>query len=160
MRAFVIAILLVLGFSGLGYSQVVKNYTLQDIENNKVSLYDLKGENITVLDFWTTWCKPCRKAIPELNKIYAEYKGQGIEIIGVNCDGPRTTAQVPGVSRSLEIEYPVLVDVNMDIANSMNIGNFPTLIIIDNKNKVKYFHEGFVPGDEEDIIAAISKLLN
>ena len=149
-------------FLGIGFgskAQVVKNYTLQDIENQKVSLYDIKGEKLTVLDFWTTWCKPCRKAIPELNKIYAKSKDQGVQIIGVNCDGPRTTAQVPGVSRSLQIDYPVLVDVNMDIANSLNIGNFPTLIILDQKNKIKFFHEGFIPGDEEEIIAAINKLL-
>lgn len=159
MRILALVFLLSLIFSWSGHSQVVKNYTLQDINNNKVSLYELKGENLTVLDFWTTWCKPCRKAIPELNKIYDEFKEKGVQIVGVNCDGPRTTAQAPGVSRSLEIKYPVLVDVNMDIANSLNIGNFPTLIIIDEKNRVKYFHEGFVPGDEEDIIAAISKLL-
>lgn len=158
MRFFLVTLGL-FAFSMPIRAQVVKNYTLQDIENNKVSLYDLKGEKITVIDFWTTWCKPCRKAIPELNKIYTEYSKAGVEIVGVNCDGPRTTAQAPGVSRALAIQYPVLVDVNMDIANSLHIGNFPTLIIIDAKNKVKYFHEGFVPGDEEDFIAAIEKLI-
>lgn len=155
-----IYLILLLGFvSSQAESQVVKNYTLQDISNNQVALYTLKGEKITVLDFWTTWCKPCRKAIPELNKIFTEFKDKGVQVVGVNCDGPRTTAQVPGVSRSLAINYPVLVDVNMDIANSLNIGSFPTLIILDQKNKVQYFHEGFIPGDEDEIVEAINKLL-
>ncbi len=143
----------------LVHAQVVKNYTLRDIDNQNVSLYELKGESLTVLDFWTTWCRPCRKAIPELNKIYDEYRDKGVNIIGVNCDGPRTVAQVPGVSSALQIQYPVLIDINSDIPNSLNLSNFPTLIILDEKNKIKYFHEGFVPGDEEEIIAAINKLL-
>lgn len=141
-------------------AQVVKNYSLRDINNELVNLYDLKGETLTVLDFWTTWCKPCKKAIPELNKIYQAHKDSGVQIIGVNCDGPRTTAKVPGVSRSLQIEYPVLLDINADILNALNLSNFPTLIILDSKNKIKYFHEGFVPGDEADINAAIEKLLS
>ncbi len=140
-------------------AQVVKNYTLQNLDNQRVNLHDLKGEKITVIDFWTTWCRPCRKAIPELNKIYKAYKGQGVQVIGINCDGPRTVAKVPGVSRTLEIEYPVLIDINSDVINSLNPGNFPTLIILDRDNKIQYFHEGFVPGEEEEFIAAIEKLL-
>ncbi len=140
--------------------QTVKNHTLQDINNNKVNLYDLKGEQVTVLDFWTTFCRPCMKAIPELNKIYSEYKDQGVQIIGVNCDGPRTVAKVPAMSQTLQIEYPVLVDINSDIFNSLNFSNYPTLIILDEKNKIKYMHEGFIPGDEEEIVKAINKQLS
>ena len=157
MRVFLTVFLLTAGLSV--NAQVVKNHTLRDVDNQTISLYDLKGESITILDFWTTWCKPCRKAIPELNKIYDQYKEKGVSMVGINCDGPRTVAQVPGVTRSLQIQYPVLMDINSDIPNSLNLSNFPTLIILDQKNKIKYFHEGFVPGDEEEIISAIDKLL-
>ena len=159
MRLIRLLTLIALCSYNVANAQVVKNFTLQEIDNSKVNLYDLEGESITVIDFWTTWCKPCRKAIPELNKIYAEYEEKGVQIIGVNCDGPRTIAQVPGVSNALQIKYPVLLDINSDVPNSLNIGSFPTLIIIDKKHKIKYFHEGFIPGDEEEIIAAIDKLL-
>ena len=140
-------------------AQTVKNYTLQNIQNEKVDLYDLKGEAITVLDFWTTWCNPCKKAIPQLNITYDKYKEQGVQIIGINCDGPRTVAKVPGVSQSFQIEYPVLIDINSDILNALNLSNFPTLVILDGNNRVKYMHEGFVPGDEEEIIEAIESQL-
>ena len=145
--------------TGLTFGQTVKNYTLQDVNNEKVLLHDLKGTSITVIDFWTTWCKPCKKAIPELNKIYADYKDKGVQIIGINCDGPRTIAKVPGVSQSLQISYPILVDVNSDVMNSLNLSNFPSLVIIGSNNKVKYIHEGFIPGDEEEIIEAIEHAL-
>ena len=142
-----------------GQAQVVKNYALRDLENQLVNLHDLKGESITVIDFWTTWCKPCRKAIPELNKIYQTYKDQGVNIIGISCDGPRSVAKVEGVSKSLQMQYPVLIDINSDVMNSLNLVSFPTLVILDQKNKIQYFHEGFVPGDEEEFISAIEKLL-
>jgi cytochrome c biogenesis protein CcmG/thiol:disulfide interchange protein DsbE len=140
-------------------AQTVRNYSLQTISNEKVDLYDLKGETITVLDFWTTWCKPCKKAIPQLNILYEEYKDQGVQFIGINCDGPRTVAKVPGVSQSLQIQYPVLIDINSDILNALNLSNFPTLVILDKDNKVKYMHEGFIPGDEEEIAEAIQNQL-
>ena len=159
MRFLGFAILVSLYSYHVANGQVVKNFTLQEIDNKKVNLYDLQGESITVIDFWATWCKPCKKAIPELNKIYTDYKDKGVQIIGINCDGPRTIAQVAGVSKAMQIQYPVLLDINSDVPNSLNIGSFPTLIIIDDKHRIKYFHEGFIPGDEEEIIAAIDKLL-
>lgn len=141
-------------------AQVVKNYSLRDLDNQVVNLHDLKGESITIIDFWTTWCRPCKKAIPALNEIYETYKEKGVQIIGVNCDGPRTVAKVGGVSNALAIQYPILIDINSDIPNSLNIGSYPTLVILDQKNKIKYFHEGFVPGDEEEIVSAIEKLID
>lgn len=155
----IITMILLASILDASYAQTVKNYTLQDTENKKVSLFDLKGEKITILDFWTTWCKPCKKAIPELNKIHEIYQDQGVQVIGINCDGPRTVAKVSGVSRSMQIQYPILIDINSDLLNALNLSNFPTLLILDQKNKVKYMHEGFIPGDEEEIIAAIDKQL-
>lgn len=152
---FIISVLIGLNVN----AQIVKNHTLQDINNNKVSLYDLKGDKITILDFWTTFCAPCKKAIPELNQIYSDYKEEGVQVIGVNCDGPRTVAKVPSMSQALQIQYPVLVDINSDIFNSLNLSAYPTLIIFDKKNKIKYMHEGFIQGDEETIIKAIKKQL-
>lgn len=140
-------------------AQVVRNYTLQTIDNEKVNLLDLKGEKVTVLDFWTTFCRPCKKAIPELNKIYEEYKDQGVQVVGVNCDGPRTVAKVPGVSNTLKIQYPVLIDVSSEVFNSLNFSELPTLIIINEKNRIEYIHEGFIPGDEEEIKEAINSAL-
>ncbi len=159
MGRTIIILPLLLLVSFLAQAQTVRNYTLQNVNNEKVDLYDLKGESITVLDFWTTWCKPCKKAIPQLNILYDEYKEQGVQIIGINCDGPRTVAKVPGVSQSLQIKYPVLIDINSDILNALNLSNFPTLVILDSNNKVKYMHEGFVPGDEEEIAEAIQNQL-
>ena len=141
-------------------AQQLPEFSLKDLEYNLRSFEDLKGEQLTLFDFWATWCKPCRKAIPELNKIYETYQERGVEIIGVNCDGPRSTAKVAPMARSLNIQYPVLLDINSDLMNEMNLANFPTLLAVNSKGKVVYVHEGFALGDEVEIIEAIDDLID
>jgi thiol-disulfide isomerase/thioredoxin len=141
-------------------AQNVKNFELKDIENNFRNYNELKGEKFTLIDFWATWCKPCNKAIPELNKIYDLYKSKGVEIIGISCDGPRSVSKVAPLSKSLKIQYPVLIDINAEIKAELNVLALPTLLIVDANNKVVWIHEGFVSGDAEIIVAEIEKLLS
>ncbi|NEW81531.1 MAG: TlpA family protein disulfide reductase [Mariniphaga sp.] len=140
-------------------AQNVKNFEFKDIENISRSFNELKGEKLTLIDFWATWCKPCNKAIPELNKIYDIYKTKGVEIIGINCDGPRSISKVAPLSKSLQIKYPVLIDINSELKAELNVLAFPTLLIVNSKGKVVWIHEGFVSGDNEIIISEIEKQL-
>jgi thiol-disulfide isomerase/thioredoxin len=141
------------------HAQQLPEFSIQDIENNIQTFDDLKGDQLTLFDFWATWCKPCRKAIPELNTIYDAYKNKGVQIVGVNCDGPRSQAKVAPAVRSLQIQYPVLLDINADLMNELNLVNLPTLIAVDPGGKVVYVHEGFALGDEVEIKAAIDDLI-
>jgi len=140
-------------------AQNVSNFEYKDLENNTRSYNELKGEKLTLIDFWATWCKPCNKAIPELNKIYDLYKSKGVEIIGINCDGPRSVSKVAPLSKSLQIQYPVLLDINSELKSELNILAFPTLIMVNSKGKIVWIHEGFVSGDTEIIISEIEKHL-
>jgi len=148
-------------FAGVNLNaQTVRNFEFKDIENNTRSFNELKGEKLTLIDFWATWCKPCNKAIPELNKIYDTYKTKGVEIIGINCDGPRSVSKVAPLSKSLQIKYPVLLDINSELKTDLNLIAFPTLIIVNTEGKVVWVHEGYVTGDAEIIIAEIEKNLS
>ena len=140
-------------------AQTVNNFQLKTLDNETRSFTDLKGEKLTLIDFWATWCKPCLKAIPELNKIYDVYKSKGVEIIGINCDGPRSTAKVAPLSKSLQIKYPVLLDINAEIMNDLGLQAYPTLLFVNPDGKIVWTHEGYVTGDAEIIIAEIEKNL-
>jgi thiol-disulfide isomerase/thioredoxin len=141
-------------------AQQLPEFSIKDLTNQFRTFDELKGEELTLFDFWATWCKPCRKAIPELNKIYEEYQDKGVQVVGVNCDGPRSTAKVAPMARSLQIRYPVLLDINSDLMNAMNLANFPTLIAVNPEGKVVYVHEGFALGDEIEIRESIDALLS
>jgi len=158
IRATQILALLFIGINA-AIAQQLPDFELKDTDNSLKTYNDLKGQKITLVDFWATWCKPCRKAIPELNKLYEEYRSEGLEIIGISCDGPRSTAKVAPLVNSMQIKYPVLLDVNSDIVNNLNLANFPTLLAVDPSGKILYTHEGFETGDEIEIREEIEKLL-
>lgn len=139
--------------------QQVKNFRLNDLDNTSRSFTELKGEKITIIDFWATWCKPCTKAIPELNKIYDSYKDKGVQIIGINCDGPRSINKVAPLASALQIKYQVLTDIDSEVMKDLNINAFPTLIIVNSQGKIVWLHEGFNSGDEKIIIEEIDKNL-
>ncbi|MBP6182227.1 TlpA disulfide reductase family protein [Flavobacterium sp.] len=141
-------------------AQTIKNFNLKDTQNTTHSYEGLKGAKLTVIDFWATWCKPCVKAIPELNIIYDQFKDKGVSFIGINCDGPRSVAKVGPMSKSLQIKYPVVLDMDATVKTQLNLSAFPTLILIDQKGKIVWIHEGFVSGDEKEIIAQIEKYCN
>lgn len=132
---------------------------VKDIDQNWVSLNDFKGEKLTVIDFWATWCKPCVSSIPKLNSIYEEFSENGVEFIGVNVDGPRNLAKVKPFVKTLNIKYPVVLDPNQDLVNEFNVNVFPTLIVFNALGKEVFVHEGFNPGDEKLIRDELYKLL-
>lgn len=145
-------------FSAAG--QKVRNFQLKDLDNTTRSLTDLKGSNLTLIDFWATWCKPCTKAIPQLIKIYDDYKDKGIQIIGISCDGPRSISKVGPISHALKIKYPVLKDVNSGVFNDLHLQVLPTLIMLDSNGKIVWEHEGYLPGYGNMVKSAIEKHLD
>lgn len=157
-RAIVFIVLTLCTYSLSG--QVIEDFSLNNTNNEQVSLSELKGEQLTVIDFWATWCKPCTNAMPKLQEIYTEYKSQGVEVIGISCDGPRSISKVSAVVNSLGVEYPILSDINCGVMNAYQFQAFPTLIILNNAGKVVYVHEGFKSGDEIKIKAAIQNNLS
>ena len=135
------------------------NFETKDIDNNWVNLKDLSGERFTVIDFWATWCKPCVNALPKLNKLSEQYKTDGINFIGISVDGPRNQAKVKPFTQTLGISYPVVFDSDQELFSEMNASVLPTLIVLNNKGKEVYRHEGFQPGDEELFAEKINSLL-
>lgn len=140
-------------------AQTVRNFTLKDLQNKNRNFEELKGDKLTVIDFWASWCKPCMKAVPELNKIYLASVKKGVNIVGINCDGPRSASKVIPLTKALKIEYPVLTDINSQLMKELNLSAFPTLIIVNSQGKIVWIHEGYVQGDEKIIQSEIDKQL-
>ena len=131
---------------------------LQDLNWKSVKVSDLKGENLTIVDFWASWCKPCMNAIPKLSSIASDYKDQGVAMIGINTDGPRNQAKVKPLVRSLDIQYPILLDPDQELSGEFSVSVLPTLLIFNKDGKLVYRHEGFSPGDEAKIRSEVDKL--
>lgn len=144
-------------YSSHSSAQQLDDFTLDNMDNEQVSLSEIKGDALTIIDFWATWCKPCTKAMPKLNTLYNQYKDQGVSMIGISCDGPRSISKVAAVANTLNVDYHILKDIDCEVMNTYQYQAFPTLIMLNADNEVVYVHEGFSNGDENEIKAAIEE---
>ena len=150
---------LLLGSSFLTVSPKVQNFRLSNLNNRTTSYKSLKGEKLTVIDFWATWCKPCIKSIPKLVELSDEFESNGVNFIGISIDGPRNLAKVKPFARSLGVKYPVLLDTDSAVMAKLGVQAVPSLLIVNSNDEIVYFHEGYKPGEEIAIRDEILKLL-
>jgi cytochrome c biogenesis protein CcmG/thiol:disulfide interchange protein DsbE len=119
------------------------------------SLDDHSGK-VVLVDFWATWCEPCRSSFPRYQALLARYPDR-VVVLGISEDdedqGIDRFAQETGAS------FPLAWDGDKSVAQRYQISGMPTLFIIDQQGLVRFVHSGFRPGDEEQISAAIDSLL-
>jgi cytochrome c biogenesis protein CcmG/thiol:disulfide interchange protein DsbE len=144
----------------LSFSQSVRDFTLYNTDGEIKTYNELKGEKLTILDLWASWCKPCLKSMPKIDIIYKEYKENGVEVIGINTDGPRSISKVKPIVRVLNLSYPNLTDTNNAVMKDLEVASLPTLLMVDNKNNIVYRHEGYSSGDEAALRNKIDELLS
>ena len=159
MNRYLIFIFLNLSLVSCASSQTAYNTELLDLDGNSVTINAFKGEKLTVLDFWATWCHPCIQSIPELVKLSDQFKDKGVRFIGINEDSPRNRSKVKPFASSMGITYPVLIDADQQLQSDFFIDGFPTLLVLDEKGKVLFTHVGYIKGDEKVIEDAINRLL-
>ena len=130
------------------------DFTLRDLKGNQVSLSDFRGQPV-VLNFWATWCSPCRVEIPHLEALYTKYKDQGLVILGMNTETDYMKVKRFAVPR---ISYTVLLDGGTQ-ARGYDVSGIPCTYYIDRKGIVRSRSVGFGSGDEALIEKKIKELL-
>ena len=138
----------------------IYNFKLKNLDNRTVSYQDIKGENLTLIDFWATCCKPCIKSIPKLVEMSEELSSEGVKFIGVSVDGPRNLNKVKPFAKSLGINYPILLDTDNSVMARLGVRAVPTLLVVNGMDEVVYFHEGYGQGEEQIIRQEILKHVN
>ncbi|PLX32184.1 MAG: hypothetical protein C0600_03495 [Ignavibacteria bacterium] len=130
-------------------------FSLKDKDGNTVTLASLEGK-VVVLNFWATWCPPCRAEIPDFKKVYQNYREKGVEIIGVSLDQKGWSAVRPFLKK-WDINYPVVLG-DAKIARAYgNIRSIPTTFIIDREGTITDSHVGAM--SEDMLIKTFKKLL-
>jgi peroxiredoxin len=129
------------------------SFTLTDIDGKSVSLSDFR-EKIVVLDFWATWCPPCKREIPDFIDLQKEYGQRGVQFVGIALDEP---GRVQAFARQNGMNYPVLLGTNSIVSEYGGIEGIPTTFVIDKKGNVVTKFEGDRP--RQVFEAEIKKLL-
>jgi peroxiredoxin len=125
------------------------DFTAKDFDGKSFHLAELLKDGPVFVDFWTSWCKPCRSEIPELDKLYLKYKDQGFKVLLIAQDDPKTIQKVKGVVAQMKIQSAVLADPNKVVGNAYNVKNYPTSFLIAKDGTVAHFTQGYMRGDEK-----------
>jgi thiol-disulfide isomerase/thioredoxin len=121
------------------------DFRLADLAGGRLGPPDLAGQ-VVLIDFWATWCVPCHAQADILKDLYPEMKGRGVEFLAVDVNEPRDV--VEGFLASRPYPYPVLLDPDSEVADSLGVYSLPTLMVVDRQGRVSHFAEGIHREDE------------
>ena len=143
MKKLIVALALctaVSAFAGVGKGQRAPEFSLPSLKGATVALSSLKGK-VVLIDFWAQWCEPCKKELPQLDRLSKEYAGKGVVIVAVNIDKQRENAE--RMVKQLGVSLPVLLDPAGSVAGTYDLPKMPTSFVVDKKGIVRFVNEGF-----------------
>jgi thiol-disulfide isomerase/thioredoxin len=132
------------------------NFTLKQLEGAPITLSQYRGK-VVLIDFWATWCPPCRRSIPILKSLYETYKDRNFIILGISLD--ESLEELQKFVKENEINYPVLIGTQ-EVAGQFKISAVPTIIILDKHGKIQYREVGFGTESLQLIENKINELLS
>ena len=151
-----ILLLFVIACVSLSCAEVSYDFTLQDLEGKPISLSDYKGK-VVFIDFWATWCPPCRLSIPYVEKLYEQYKdNEDFVVLGINLE--ESKEDITKFMKKQKMNYPVLLSDKKVISN-YKIASIPRFFLIDRNGEIYNKYVGFAPGVEQLWQKDIEKLL-
>jgi thiol-disulfide isomerase/thioredoxin len=127
-------------WAGVGKGQRAPEFALPTLKGQKVTLSSLRGK-VVLIDFWAQWCEPCKKELPQLDKLARDYAGKGVVVLAVNIDKQRENAE--RMSKLLGLSLEVLLDPAGSVASTYDPPKMPTSFVVDKKGIVRYVNEGF-----------------
>jgi peroxiredoxin len=160
LRAFSILAMTTL-VASLAYASTLSGpapgFTLQSLDGAPTSLSSQKG-NVVMINFWATWCVPCRQEMPHLQALYERYQSLGFELLAVNVEKDNAA----GARKWLEetpVTFPVLFDPNNEVTKLYKVQTMPTTVLIGRDGTMRFIHHGYKPGYENEYQTQVRALL-
>jgi peroxiredoxin len=145
IAAVMIAAVMIAAAMASGAHAATPAFTLPARDGGNLSLAELKGQ-VVMINFWATWCGPCRQEMPLLEQIQARYEPLGFTLVGINVE-PDSAAAEEWLAKA-PVTFPILFDRENRVAESFGVEGMPSSVFIDRAGKVRYVHRGYRPGDE------------
>jgi thiol-disulfide isomerase/thioredoxin len=156
MVAMTAALLLSLPALAASSASPAPQFTLAARGGRDVSLAQYHGQ-VVMINFWASWCGPCRQEMPLLESIYKKYKGAGFTLLGVNVE-PDSKAADEWLKQT-PVSFPILYDRDSKVSKLYDVAGMPSTAIIDRSGKLRMLHRGYKPGDENEYLDSIRALI-
>jgi thiol-disulfide isomerase/thioredoxin len=131
-------------------------FTLASRAGQDVSLAQYKGQ-VVMINFWASWCGPCRQEMPLLEGIYKKYNKMGFTLLGVNVEPDSNAAN--DWLKATPVSFPILYDRDSKVSKLYDVAGMPSTVIIDRSGKLRVLHRGYKPGDENEYLDSIRSLI-
>jgi peroxiredoxin len=139
-----------------GGDQPAPDFSLPARGGSTIDLSQFKGQ-VVMINFWASWCGPCRQEMPLLESMYKKYKPLGFTLLGVNVEPEQKDAE--GFLKQTPVTFPVLFDAKSKVSSLYNVQGMPTTVFINRKGEVVLVHQSYKPGDENLYMDQIRKLI-
>lgn len=151
LKIFII-LLLFSGYHGME-KKTFPEVNLSTLEGKTVSTKDYIGQgNPVLISMWATWCAPCKRELDNIADLYPEWKeNYKLEILAITIDNSRQLRKVPAMVSSKGWKYTILSDEKGHLQQTLGVGTIPQTYLINGQGEIIYDHNGYAPGDEEEI---------
>jgi peroxiredoxin len=132
------------------------NFQLSTRDGSQISLAGLQGD-VVMINFWATWCGPCRQEMPHLEALYQRYSSLGFTLLGVNVEDDLKGAEA--WLAETPVSFPILFDSQNDVTKLYDVIAMPSTVLVDRTGNIRYIHNGYKPGYEDDYQTQIRELI-
>lgn len=132
------------------------DFALRSAAGPNLRLSEHRGQ-VVMINFWATWCGPCRQEMPKLDEIFARYEPAGFTLLGVNID--EDSAQAQRLADELGVTFPLLFDDEQDVSRLYDVQAMPMTVMVDRSGTVRSVHYGYRPGMEQRYLDEVRALL-
>ena len=136
--------------------QPAPDFALKSSTGENLRLSEYRGD-VVMINFWATWCGPCRQEMPLLDELYQRYERVGFNLLGVNIDDDSRRAMQ--MIEELGVNFPVLFDARKEVSKLYEVEAMPVTVLVDREGNVRYEHHGYKPGYEEKYLDQVRSLL-
>lgn len=140
-------------------AQSINHLRLKTTDNKRFEIDEYLDKGPIVVAFWATWCKPCRKELPALKEIYTKYMENGLTILAISIDSPRSLSKVKSFVKKSDLPFIFLVDPNGEQSTKLQVKDIPYTLLADKKGEIVHTHRGYREGDEKELDEKIKELL-
>lgn len=155
--AFLFALTPALSAWSVDVEQSAPDFTLEALDGPNLRLQEYRGQ-VVLINFWASWCGPCRQEMPVLDRLHQRYEEAGFAVLGVNVEGKRAPAEK--IAKQAKVSFPVLIDAGQRVSKEYDLEAMPSTVVVDRDGTVRYIHRGYKPGDEAKYLEVVKQLIS